>query len=68
MAKDGSFNKGSNFKSDMKSGFEDKARAMEREGFGGRISPTGYSETLVGMDDIDRLRRIKFNRQVNDGR
>ncbi len=50
---------------ESRQGFSDKARKMEKEGFGGRVSATGYTDTLVGMDDIDKLRRIKLNKQVN---
>lgn len=53
-------------RSDTKKGFEAKARKLEKEGFGGRVSPTGYTDTLFGMDDIDRMRCIKLNRQIND--
>lgn len=55
-------------RSDTLKGFEEKARKVKKEGFGGRISPTGYTDTLVGMDDIDRMRRIKFNKEVNNDR
>lgn len=50
---------------ESRQGFSSTARQMEKEGFGGRVSPTGYTDTLVGMDDIDKLRRIKLNKQVN---
>jgi len=55
-------------RSDTKKGFEAKVRKLEKEGFGGRISPTGYTDTLMGMDDVDRIRRVKLNNKINKGR
>lgn len=61
-----SFDKDYANRSDTKSGFEAKARKSEKEAFGDRVSPTGYTDTLFGMDDLDRLRRVKLNKKVND--
>lgn len=52
-------------RSDTKKGFEAKVRKLEKEGFGGRVSPTGYTDTLMGMDDLDRVRRVKLNKDIN---
>lgn len=53
-------------RSDTQQGFKDKARKLEKESFDGRVSPTGYTDTLMGMDDMDRIRKTKLNKLVND--
>jgi hypothetical protein len=56
------------YKSSNRDGFNSKAKQMEREGFGTRVSPTGYTDAMLGMDDVDRLRRVKLDNKVNKGR
>lgn len=51
-------------KRDSRKTFSENARTMERESYGGRVSPTGYTDAMLGMDDIDKLRRIKLNRKL----
>ncbi len=52
-------------RSDTKKGFEAKVRKLEKEAFGARVSATGYTDTLMGMDDLNRIRAIKLNNKVN---
>lgn len=47
-------------RSDTKSGFNAKLKRIENEGFAEYRTPTGYGESKLGMDDIDRLRRQKL--------
>lgn len=47
-------------RSDTKNGFNAKLKRIENEGFAGDRSPTGYGQSILGMDDIDRLRRQKL--------
>lgn len=53
--------------SDNKKEFKAKISRMEKEGYYEGRSETGYSDTLVGMDDIDKIRRIKLNKRINNG-
>lgn len=55
-----------NNRADSRKDFSEKAKRIESEGFGGRVSPTGYTDCMLGMDDLDKLRRVKLNHQVND--
>jgi hypothetical protein len=55
----------SNYSSSNKDGFNAKVGRIEKNAFGNRISATGYTEDLIGMDDVDRLRKIKLNNQIN---
>jgi hypothetical protein len=59
-----SFDKDYADRSDTKKGFEAKVRKLEKEGFG-RVSATGYTDTLMGVDDLDRVRRVKLNKDIN---
>jgi hypothetical protein len=54
------------YESNSKRGFSEKVRKLEKEGFGGRVSPTGYTDCMMGMDDLDKIRRVKLNNTIND--
>ena len=54
--------------SDTKAGFKEKARKIENYAFKPDVSRgTGYAldNCKMGMDDIDKLRRMKLNKQVS---
>ena len=47
-------------RSDTKAGFNAKLKRVESEGFAGYRTPTGYGKSILGMDDVDRIRRQKL--------
>lgn len=60
-----SFDKDYANRSDTKKGFEDKIKRQQDESFGGRTSRTGYTDTLIGMDDLNRVRRVRTDKKIN---
>lgn len=65
MDTNGRYPERSEYSSSNRDGFKEKGRRMERGAFGTRISPTGYTDAMLGMDDVDRLRRVKLNNKIN---
>lgn len=55
-----SYSKDFEEKSDNESGFKRKVKIMEGEAFTPPFSTLGFDHPILGMDDVDRMRRIKL--------
>lgn len=55
-----SFDKSYSRRSDTRRGYEEKVRDIKRDAYQPPTSRTGYGQPILGMDDVDRVRRNKL--------
>jgi hypothetical protein len=55
-----SFDESYSKRSDTRGGYDDKIKKMKRDAYAPQTSRTGYGQPILGMDDVDRIRRDKL--------